>query len=125
MTEAAEAIGKKEKHEALCAPRFALHLRSVIRRHPQFLWRFIAAETIDVELRAAAGTPKYVHRQRVALNEAHKDIALAVGQRADGTSALRSVMVTPRTTWQVRRSQYAGPTGPEPAPSTGYHRRRR
>jgi hypothetical protein len=59
--------------------RFALHLRSVIRRHRQLLWWFIAAETTDVELRAAAGTPKYVHWQGVALNEAHKDIALAVG----------------------------------------------
>jgi hypothetical protein len=55
------------------------HVRSVICRHRQLLWWFISAETIDVELRAAAGTPKYVHRQRVALNEAHQDIALAVG----------------------------------------------
>jgi hypothetical protein len=54
------------------------HVRSVIRRHRQLLWWFISAETVDVELRAAAGTPKYVHRRRVALNQAHKDIALAV-----------------------------------------------
>jgi hypothetical protein len=54
------------------------HVRSVIRRHRQLLWWFISAETVDVELRAAAGTPKYVHRQRIAFNQAHKDIALAV-----------------------------------------------
>jgi hypothetical protein len=52
---------------------------SVIRRHRQLLWWFISAETIDVELRAAAGTPKYVHGQGVALNEAREGVALAVG----------------------------------------------